>query len=120
MGIREKAIGLKIAEVLGLRHGGDGLYHTERGRKTPEGLYAVVLDIMGVCLQCGKQKKIVEHGWCLYCVKQCEDACDRKIECDECGHLFSRNDIARAKDGNICRKCIERKDKEHDHVINRQ
>ena len=67
----------------------------------------------GVCRLCGKSKEIVEHGWCLDCLKQCEDVYDRKIECDDCGHLFSRHDIAKAKDGNTCRKCIKRKDKEH-------
>ena len=67
----------------------------------------------GGCKLCGKPKKIVEHGWCLDCLKQCEDVYGRKIECDGCGHLFSRDNIAMAEDGNICRKCIERKDKKH-------
>ena len=83
-------------------------------RKTPEkAIRKASLGEFGVCRMCDKSKEIVEHGWCLYCLKQCEDVYDRKIECDECGHLFSRHDIAKAKDGNICRKCIEGKDKEH-------
>jgi len=65
------------------------------------------------CKLCGEPKKTVEHGWCPDCLKQCEDVYSRKIECDGCGHLFSRDNIAEAEDGNICRKCIEGKDKKH-------
>jgi|APCry1669188910_1035180.scaffolds.fasta_scaffold190181_2 hypothetical protein len=68
---------------------------------------------VGVCRLCGKPKKRVEHIWCPDCLKQCEDVYDRKIECDDSGHLFSRHNIARAKDGNGCRKLINRKDTKH-------
>lgn len=68
-------------------------------------------DDFGICGICGREKQLAGYGACGDCMGNCEEANSRKIECDLCGHLFPRHDIAKARDGNICRKCINRKDK---------